>query len=317
MIHFEHVSKEFDGEPVLEDVSFEISEGALFGIVGPMGCGKTACLHIMGTLLPPDSGRVTIRGLDVTADQQQIRRQIGYVPDFFGLTRGITVESYLDFYASCAGIERRGRPERIQRLLDDLDLADSRDHGVGGLSRGRKQCLALAKACLHDPAVIILDEPATGLDPKTHSRIHAFLRGLEKDGRTVVVSSRTLSEIDVLCSHVAILKAGRLVRAGAMHEILQAARPQKGWCLDVAGDPGRLVSALSALDYVTNVALQGSLVTFSVDQLRLHEREIPGDALPPDVLDILSLYKLALRSATEDEMEIEEAFSDLASQLLG
>ncbi|MHB1127075.1 MAG: ABC transporter ATP-binding protein [Bacillota bacterium] len=203
----------------LKGISFSIPEGSIFGFVGPNGAGKTTTLKILASLLRPTEGTALIDGVDVTKYPKKVRQLIGYMPDFFGVYDRLKVTEYLDFYASCYYIPAVRRKGIISDLLELVDLTPKADAYVDSLSRGMKQRLCLARCLVHDPKVLILDEPASGLDPRARVEMRELLRELQRMGKSIIVSSHILPELAELCSEVGIVEAGNLVAAGSIDEI--------------------------------------------------------------------------------------------------
>ena len=213
MIKFEHLHKRYGPVLALDDLSLEVPRGAIYGLIGPNGAGKTTLLRILGALIPPTAGQVWIDNVEVTRSPAVTQRKIGYMPDFFGVYPDLTVAEYLEFYAGIHGIPRRNQASIVMNLLELVDLSDKRDAPAEFLSRGMKQRLCLARALIHDPEVLLLDEPASGLDPRARVELRELLRTLQGMNKTIVISSHILLELADICSHIAIVCAGRLVMA--------------------------------------------------------------------------------------------------------
>lgn len=210
----------------VKDVSLQIGQGNIFGFIGPNGAGKTTTMRILCTLLRPTAGDAWVGGCSVRKDPRGVRRQIGYMPDFFGVYNEMKVWEYLDFFAACYDIPASKRKGLIDDLLHLVDLAHRRNDYVDGLSRGMKQRLCLARTLTHDPQVLILDEPASGLDPRARIEIRELLRELRAMGKTIFFSSHILLEVAEICNTIGIIEAGRLVACGSLDEI-QGQRPTR------------------------------------------------------------------------------------------
>ena len=219
MIAVEGLHKEYGHRVALEEVSFEVPKGEIFGFVGPNGAGKTTTIRILATLSSADSGEATIGGIPVHDAPAEVRNLIGYMPDFFGVYDRLTSAEYLEFYAACHGVPRRKRAAVARELLELVDLSDRRDAQVDTLSRGMKQRLGLARALVHDPAVLLLDEPASGLDPRARIEMKELIRELRRMGKTILISSHILPELEELCTWVGFIDAGRMAAAGPMAEV--------------------------------------------------------------------------------------------------
>lgn len=203
----------------VRDLNLEVKRGSIFGLIGPNGAGKSTTFSILASLLAPTAGRVEVAGFDPATHAREVRRRMGYMPDVLGLYDDLRVAEYLDFFAASYGVPSAGRPALIDGLLDLVDLSGRRDAMVDALSRGMKQRLSLARALVHDPEVLILDEPASGLDPRARVELRGLLHELRDMGKTVVISSHILAELEEICSEVAILEAGNLLAAGSPRSI--------------------------------------------------------------------------------------------------
>ncbi len=215
-IRVRHLSHRFGRFDVLRDVSFDVAHGEIFGFIGPNGAGKTTTIRVMATLLEPMAGRVEIDGIDVTLDPESVRRVIGYMPDHAGVYDRITVREYLRFFAEAFGV--RGESV-VDAVLELTDLRALEDKLVASMSKGQKQRLQLARILLHDPKILILDEPASDLDPRARIEMRKLLIDLRSLGKTILLSSHILTELSDVCTSVGILEQGRLVVAGPIAEI--------------------------------------------------------------------------------------------------
>ena len=211
--------KRYDRTVAVGGLDLDIADGEIFGLVGPNGAGKTTTLRILGTLLKPDQGDAEIAGMSVREQPNEVRRVIGFMPDSFGVYDDMKVWEYLDFFARCYGIAAQRRRRIIEDLLDLVDLGPKRDTYVAGLSRGMQQRLCLAHALVHDPQVLLLDEPASGLDPRARVELRELLRELRTLGKTIVVSSHILPELEELCTAVAIIDRGQVLAHGRVADI--------------------------------------------------------------------------------------------------
>ena len=203
----------------LDHLSLTIHDGELHGFVGPNGAGKTTTMRILATLLKPTEGTATLDGVDVVGRPREIRRLMGYMPDFFGVYDRLKTWEYLDFYARCYGFGPRERGHMTDSLLELVNLSDKRDNYVDVLSRGMKQRLCLARALIHDPRLLILDEPASGMDPRARAEMKGILRTLKDMGKTVLISSHILPELSEMCDSLTIIDHGRLVFSGSVEEL--------------------------------------------------------------------------------------------------
>ena len=216
--------RKFGRVVAVDDLNLQVPAGALFGLIGPNGAGKTTTLRMLAGLLEPTQGEIVIGGQVANHDWRLLRRQIGYMPDFFGVYEDMLVWEYLDFFGRCHDLPGPRRAQVVGELLELVDLADKRDAYVETLSRGMRQRLCLAHALVHDPQVLLLDEPASGLDPRARVEMRELLRELGAMGKTVIVSSHILSELAELCDAVGIIERGRLVASGPLAEITRQVR---------------------------------------------------------------------------------------------
>jgi ABC-2 type transport system ATP-binding protein len=229
----------------VEELDLVVKSGAVFGFVGPNGAGKTTTMRILATLLRPTAGEAWVAGHSVLKERRDVRRAIGYMPDFFGVYGDMKVWEYLDFFAACYEIPPATRRRLVDDLLELVDLAHRREDYVDALSRGMKQRLCLGRALAHDPQVLILDEPASGLDPRARIEIRELLRELQAMGKTIFVSSHILSEIEEVCTHIGIIEAGRLVATGTLEEMRQRIQAQRVVRVGLTGrDLGELSRAV-------------------------------------------------------------------------
>lgn len=251
LITVDNLTKLYKERKAVDGISFSVPEGAIFGFIGPNGAGKTTTIKILTTLLKPTGGTILVDGHDVTKDKRIIRSKIGYVPDFFGLYDEMTVWEYLDFFAGCYEIPWANREALIGDLLTLVDLTHRRDDFVENLSRGMKQRLGLARALLHDPKVLVLDEPAAGLDPRARVEFRALLKELRHMGKTIFFSSHILADVDELCTEVGIIEAGRIVASGNTRALRAQMRPHRAIYITIIGD--HLDAAKMALSYIPEV----------------------------------------------------------------
>jgi ABC-2 type transport system ATP-binding protein len=271
IIEIQGLTKRYGRLAAVNELDLTVEEGAVFGFVGPNGAGKTTTMRILATLLRPTAGEARVAGHSVLKDRRGVRRAIGYMPDFFGVYGDMKVWEYLDFFASCYEIPAETRRGLVGDLLDLVDLAHRREDYVDALSRGMKQRLCLARALAHDPQVLILDEPASGLDPRARVEIRELLRELQAMGKTIFVSSHILLEIEEVCTHIGIIEAGQLVAAGTLAEVrrlIQAHREVRIGLMDRAAEAQAWLTGRADVMHVEPVTGngEGSLrVTFAGD----------------------------------------------------
>lgn len=219
IIKIQHVSKRYRNVAALSDFNLEVPRGTIYGLIGPNGAGKTTLLRILAALITPSGGQVWFGNQEVSRMPTVIQRKVGYMPDFFGVYPDLTSAEYLEFYAGIHGIPRQKRAQTVSDLLELVDLASKRDAFVETLSRGMKQRLCLARALVHDPEVLLLDEPASGLDPRARVELRELVRALQGMGKTIIVSSHILPELAEMCTDIAIIQDGKLIVAGDVNTV--------------------------------------------------------------------------------------------------
>jgi ABC-2 type transport system ATP-binding protein len=256
-LHTESLSKRYGRSLAVAGVSLTVDRGEIFGLVGPNGAGKTTTLKMLATLLVPSAGDAQICGRSVRREPDEVRSVIGYMPDTFGVYDDMRVWEYLDFFGRCYGLPAPRRRQMISDLLELVDLGDKRDAYVQHLSRGMQQRLCLAHALVHDPQVLLLDEPASGLDPRARVELRELLRELRSLGKTIVISSHILPELEELCTSVAIIDHGRVLASGRVDEIHERFRAGGVYRARLLGTDGELAAAeahLAAQPQVASVA---------------------------------------------------------------
>ena len=224
MIELRGFGKDYGEFTAVESLDLNIGEGEMFGFIGPNGAGKSTSIRFLATLLRASRGDGSINGYSVSQDPMNVRRSVGYMPDAFGVYDGMKVWEFLDFFAVAYKIGRTQRKQVIRDVLELLDLTYKRDDFVNGLSRGMKQRLCLAKTLVHDPPVLILDEPASGLDPRARVEVKALLKELRRMGKTILISSHILTELADCCTSIGIIERGKLLMHGPIHEVYSRIR---------------------------------------------------------------------------------------------
>lgn len=267
MLKIEHLQKTYGKYHALDDLNMEIPEGALYGFVGPNGAGKTTTIKIMTGLLMPDSGSVKIGGIDALRHPQQLKKKIGYVPDHFGVYDNLKVSEYMEFFASCYGMEGLKSRKRCSTLLAQVGLDDKEDFFVDGLSRGMKQRLCLARALIHDPALLIMDEPTAGLDPRTRLEFRNIVMELNEMGKTILISSHLLEDLSELCTHIGIIDSGKMIVSGNMTEIIERVQTSKPMIIQVHANMDAAMKLLKEHPLVRTITIkeQEIMVGFTGD----------------------------------------------------
>ncbi|MBM6829447.1 ABC transporter ATP-binding protein [Anaerotignum lactatifermentans] len=221
MLEIKDLVKKYGSFTAVDGLCLHVSQGSIFGFVGPNGAGKTTTMRIMAGLLPATSGGIFMEDVDLTKNPRLLRSKIGYMPDFFGVYDNLKVTEYMDFYAGAYEIPYKDRPALIDDLLEIVDLSHKKNDYVDALSRGMKQRLCLARSLIHDPKLLILDEPASGLDPRARVEMKEILKQLQQMGKTVIISSHILPELAEMCTEVGIIDRGRLAAQGTVQEIMK------------------------------------------------------------------------------------------------
>lgn len=242
MIEIQNLTKRYGSFTALDNLTLTIEKGTVFGFVGPNGAGKSTTFSILATLLGPTEGTASVNGYDVTKDPKSVRKSIGYVPDFFGVYDQFKVQEYLDFYGASYGIPNAERKAIIPQLLELVNLTDKTDAYVDLLSRGMKQRLCLARALIHDPEVLILDEPASGLDPRARIEMRGILRELKEMDKTIVISSHILPELSEICDELGVIENGQLIAHGNVSQIENQLQAQKVLLVTVSENSDRAIS---------------------------------------------------------------------------
>jgi ABC-2 type transport system ATP-binding protein len=253
MIKIQNVSKRYRNVHALKELNLEIPRGAIYGLIGPNGAGKTTLIRILAALLTPTSGEVWFDEEEIGRTPALIQRKVGYMPDFFGVYPDLTSTEYLEFYAGIHGIPRKQHASTINDLLELVDLSAKRDVQVETLSRGMKQRLCLARALVHNPDVLLLDEPASGLDPRARVELRELLKTLQGMGKTIIISSHILLELAEMCTDIAIIQGGKLVISGDVEQIshrLDGSRQLEIRVLERQTEAAELLGKLSGISNV-------------------------------------------------------------------
>ncbi len=278
------LTKRYGRFTALDQLDLQVEPGTLFGFIGPNGAGKTTTLRMLAGLLEPTSGQIRLKGQDISHDVTAARWLVGYMPDFFGVYEDMKVWEYLDFFARCYGLDGNKRSRIVNELLELVDLASRRDNWVESLSRGMRQRLCLAHALVHDPQILLLDEPASGLDPRARIEMRELLKELSNMGKTIIISSHILAELAEMCHQVGIIEHGRLLYNGPPQQINRHAHEHRQVRLRTLAAPEVVEAALSSHLGVTAYHPNGNgwEVSFTGDDealagllAHLVERKIP------------------------------------------
>ena len=268
MIELVHLRKEYDNVPAVDDLTLSIPQGEIFGLIGPNGAGKTTTIRMASGLLAPTLGCALVAGVDVAQEPERAQQYIGYLSDFFAVYEDLKVSEYLDYFAHAYKLPEAEIPARITEVIAQVNLEVKRDALIRGLSRGMKQRLGIARAIIHRPRVMLLDEPASGLDPKARLELRNLLRSLRDQGATILISSHILTELEGFCTSIGIMEKGRMVRSGSIEEVTAAAASTRLVRLTWAGQtkPGDSLATaqekLKADPRVSDVSLSAGAGTF-------------------------------------------------------
>ena len=307
MIKTQQLSKCYGSLAALVDLDLNIDQGRIFGFIGPNGAGKTTTMRILATLLEPTRGKAFIDGLDVTKHGRQVRRLVGYMPDFMGVYDDLKVFEYLEFFAAAFGIPGSKRKAVVEGVLELTDLKSKAAAAVDSLSRGMQQRLGVARVLIHDPKVLILDEPASGLDPRARIEIRELLRELRKMGKTVMISSHILSELEEICDNIGIIEHGRLVFSGTLDEIIPRLGLKNKVRVSVAAGQPRAVELLSALPQVQDVQALGDSIVVTFREGRQADGII-AKTLVNGGLDVTALQP--------EKLKLDDAFLQLTKGIV-
>jgi len=307
VIDMDDVVHTFKGRRALDHVSFQVHAGSLHGFVGPNGAGKTTSLKLICTLLKPQYGEVRVFGQDVVTEQRAVRRRIGFMPDHFSTYRQMSVQEYLDFFGAAYGLSYPQRTETIDQVLALVDLSARRNDLISGLSRGMMQRVSLARVLVNDPDLLLLDEPASGLDPHARIELMEILKALKSMGKTIFISSHILSELAELCDSVTILDRGRVKYSGSVSGLLERTGENPSYRLLVGNDREGLAEQLQNLPGVTTAE-------------RLPDRpeyRISFDWTQTSTSDLLRAVLdqgIVIQGFTQDRKHLNEAFLDLTER---
>ena len=293
------LTRSYGSMVALNTLDLTVNQGDLFGFIGSNGAGKTTTLRILATFLAPTAGQALVLGHDVVRDADAVRHVIGYMPDFFGVYKDMEVTEYLDFFGACYKIPTAQREKTVNDVLELVGLSEKKGALIGALSRGMQQRLGLARVLIHDPKVLLLDEPASGLDPRARIEMMAILQELQRMGKTIIISSHILSELQTLCNRVAIIERGKLIYAGPVQGVRDQAASGRVLRVKVSSDQDRAIELLKSRPEVGAVEAEDghikiTLVNHDVDHSVIAETLVHGGA------------KLA--ELREDELGLEEVF---------
>ena len=304
MIQLEHLRKEYGDLVALDDLSLTVPEGEIYGLIGPNGAGKTTTIRMACGLLAPTQGRVLACGVDVASEPERAQQFIGYVADFFSVYENLKVWEYLDFFAHAYKVPRAESAARIRRTLTDVGLEEKAESMIRGLSRGMKQRLGIARAVVHRPKLLLLDEPAAGLDPNGRVELRNLLLHFREEGATILISSHVLSELEGFCTSIGIMERGRLVESGRLKEMIPSdGRPRAVRVAWFGSDRSALEASLKANSKVSSVILGESEGGFAFAG---SEEELA------ETLGRLVAAGVRIRSFAETRQTIEDLYLEIS-----
>ncbi len=293
------LSRTYGAMTALSALDLTVNQGDLFGFIGSNGAGKTTTLRILATFLAPSAGRAEVLGHDVVSAADAVRHVIGYMPDFFGVYKDMEVTEYLDFFGACYKIPTAQREKTVSDVLELVGLSEKKGALIGALSRGMQQRLGLARVLIHDPKLLLLDEPASGLDPRARIEMMAILQELQRLGKTIIISSHILSELQTLCNRVAIIEKGKLIYSGPVQGVRDQMSSGRIFWVTVGADPTKAIELLKARAEVAEVVpVDGKL------KVLMANHEIDPSFIP----DLLVPAGIKLNGLREDELGLEEVF---------
>jgi len=302
MIQTEDLTKQYGDLKAIDSLKLDLDDGDLFGFIGPNGSGKTTTMRILATLLQPSWGEATVCGYSIYTHPKEIRRLIGYMPDFFGVYDDMKVIEYLEFFAAAYRIKGAARRKKCNDMLEMVDLGYKRDAFVTSLSRGMTQRLGLARVLLHDPQVLLLDEPASGLDPRARIEIRGLLKELRKLGKTIMVSSHILPELADICNKVGIIERGVLMVSAEVAEVMRMVRERPVLAIEIVGDQDAAAKLLEDHDSVDSVEPRDG---------KLFATLAAGVDDYSDLPTLLVQAGFKIKTFKEDEINLETAFMQL------
>ncbi len=302
VVHIQNLYVSYGMTQAVRGVSFDIPKGEVFGFIGPNGAGKSTTIKVLATLIKPDRGIVAVNGIDVQDAPMTIRKMIGYMPDFFGVYEDLTAAEYLHFYAAAFQIPRKDRERIIADVLTLVDLEHKIQAPVDSLSRGMKQRLSLARVLLHDPDLLLLDEPASGLDPRARIEMRELLKTLKEMGKTIIISSHILHELAQFCTRIGIIEAGRMITEGSLQQIYHSLGLLQVVHVQVLNLTDDIIDRIRRMRGVENLERQSDRLS-----IRLRAEEMP----PEQLSDEMFRMGCRIRMFQPEAMDMETAFMKL------
>ena len=304
MINLTGLRKQYGALVAVNDLNLAIAKGEIYGLIGPNGAGKTTSIRMMCGLLQPTQGRVEIAGVDVSAEPERAQQHIGYLSDFFAVYDDLKVWEYLDYFAHAYKMPESDIPRRVREVIGEVGLEVKTDSMIAGLSRGMKQRMGIARAIIHKPEVLLLDEPASGLDPKARFDLRVLLQSLRDQGTTILISSHILTELEGFCTSIGIMEKGRLVRSGRIEDVTAAASLAKTITVRWLGDGEAAVrETLARVPEISDLKFDGATAQF----------RYPGsDEGLAHLLASLLSARIRIVSFTEVKATVEDLYMKLS-----
>lgn len=306
MLTIHNLRKNFGTFTALNGLNLEIEKGELFGFVGPNGAGKTTTMKIISGLLKADSGEVMVADVDAMKDTQGLKEKIGYMPDFFGVYDNLKAMEYMEFYASIYGISGKEAKKLCYDLMDLVNLVDKADHYVDGLSRGMKQRLCLARSMVHNPELLILDEPASGLDPRARFEMKEILRNLKDMGKTIIISSHILPELAEMCSTIGIIEKGNMVVKGTVEEIMSTLNTNNPLVIKVVEEQETARRILKENPLVESISTKSESISIAFRGNEIREAELLRELIE---------HQVKVSSFSREEGNLESLFMQITAQV--
>ena len=302
MIEIRNLTKRYGDLIAVNNLNLKLASGDVFGFIGPNGSGKTTTMRMIATLLNPDHGEAYVCGKSIYTHQEEIRRLVGFMPDFFGVYDDMTVIEYLEFFAAAYRINGPSRRKVCEEKLELVDMSFKRDAMVNQLSRGQTQRIGLARVLLHEPQVLLLDEPASGLDPRARIEMRRLLKQLGEMDKTVIVSSHILPELADVCTRVGMIEKGNLIVDGQVAEVMRKARQRIVLHIQVAGDQEAAARVIEESDVIESVSVEDDTVIAVLNPVVEDYSELAT---------LLIQRGFALKLFREEEVNLETAFMEL------
>lgn len=299
MLKIDNITKFYGDFKAVDNISMEVSKGNIYGFVGPNGAGKTTLFKMIATLLKPSAGKIFLNGKNVVKDYKYARGEIGYMPDFFGVYNDLKTYEYMEFYADINYVSYKNRKKKIDELLELVNLVNKKYDYVDSLSRGMKQRLCLARCLIHDPSFLILDEPASGMDPRARIEMKNILKTLQDSGKTILISSHILPELAELCNQIGIIQQGKIEFSGSVDDIMKEVYKSNILEIKVLGNKNKALNILNSYEDVIKATNTGDYIKVSFDG---------NEAQMADMLKYLIRNDIDVVSYNEAKTDLEDIF---------